>query len=166
MTTLIRQPANTPVCGACCFAMITGQTLYQVLNNHLWQEFTQYTAFNAALAPWGKMLGMIVGFSDMISSSDILIHDEIDVRTQLKDRPALLTVQSKSRINPTGLHFVYWDGKKILDPSGEQVNYDILEWCPITELGVYDSNENLEILISRGFITNQLDLVRLAHDCV
>ena len=109
---------------------------------------------------------MIIGFSNATKSNDVLQLSNINVEVRLTGSPALVTVKSNSSINPTGLHFVYWDGEKIFDPSGYEGDYEIIEWCAITEVSVYDPNESLDVLTSRGFITNQLDLVRLARDSV
>ena len=106
-------------CGAACLAMVLGRTLAEVIGT------------------FPERLKKGIGEREMV---DYLSANGVPALSSMEwpslTVPAILTVPSMN--HPGLLHYVVWDGEKVLDPSHEEKRYpddmpkEILdnEWVP------------------------------------
>jgi len=132
----VRQPPRSRLCGACVGAIATGKTLEQVLDEWDWRVLASTTGMNQFLAAHGITMGVALDGGD-----DRILRREVNVTLDPSKLPALICVKSDSE--PDGTHWVFWDGKRILDPLGERDHYEFinthyLQYYEPRELSVVD----------------------------
>lgn len=152
------QQQNSWSCAACCAAMITGETLEDVVefighdgseiveeSNHP-QKRRSFSMHDILGYLWTKdfWLGAIWAWESLLGddlSAEMVTDGESHLGWQFKE-PALVMVKSQV-LPPPCKHVVYWDGKHIWDPHIPEPQslseYVILEWWPVVkfEAGIY-----------------------------
>lgn len=99
--------------------MAVGKSLAEVLSEHNWRYLTYTSGIAHYLSGHGITLGLWLPYYDKFPASC-----SIDVDP--KDRPAIVAVKSVNYKHAD--HWVFWDGKQMLDPAPEvQDTYKILE---------------------------------------
>lgn len=127
----LKQSTNK-TCMQTCLAMIVGESVEYVIdwlanNNALHSEDGIIFLCHHGIYP-----SMYAEFKKGAKLED---EDKIEFSIPLKDRPALITVKSERFKDK--LHSVFWDGKKIHDPSPlvlklRDINtYKIVEYWPL-----------------------------------
>lgn len=119
---LVKQPERSKLCGIAVCAMATGKTLQQVWDEvGDWRKLTSIVGVATYLIQHGITMGFFVRD---LPSGNLLQRLKVDLRPD--GHPAILMVKSASIRD--GSHWVFWDGKQILDPSHRTQNsYEIME---------------------------------------
>ena len=161
MKQLVKQPFQTPLCGACCFCMIVGINLSDCLSKYDWYDFTHCLGMARALLDYNYLLGnFYVGKFKV----DNFLHPEewvTDIRS-IFEHKALLTSESK-RI-PGSYHWSYWDGSQFFDPAENEIELvNIVEVWPLVRCEETSRDEATKILNKSGFITDSDELKRIVE---
>jgi hypothetical protein len=116
------QPAGSPLCGTAVCAMALGKTIDEVLVETDWRILTYISGISGYLSKYGITVGLWMDrFDGFPNEGTVSVHPN--------EHPAILAV--KSHTYEDAEHWVFWDGKNILDPSlnhpNDESDYDILE---------------------------------------
>lgn len=146
----VKQPDGSRLCGAACCAMAVGKTLEQVLTEaplSRWpdgQSFMELGDIVRYLARHDVLCGLIPSLftnGKKLAEQKGKLHGPeklIPVVYGYRGHPAFITVPSVTRQGT--LHYVFWDGVHIRDPSAsepdtaELPSYRVLEVMPLVYL--------------------------------
>lgn len=121
---LVKQPPKSKLCGAAVCAMALCKTLEEVMEEIDWRELSHTGGIAKYLGRYHISLGWWAHWQQSHTNESFL-NEKFKITVSPKDRPAILAVTSA--VFDDADHWVFWDGRKILDPSVEQEKYTVLE---------------------------------------
>ena len=118
----VKQPAGSRLCGAAVAAMATNQTLdYVVQNARGDAECCSRLMWMAEyLARKGVLLGTYASVSDWRTGERLTIEgntNRLELKVEWRGRHSVIGVDSETVVGQ--LHWVFWDGEHVRDPSPE-----------------------------------------------
>lgn len=121
---LVKQPLKSRLCGAAVCAIALGKSLEEVLSEVDWRSLTHTGGIVSYLGRYCISMGWWIGW-EQHHTNESFRGTCLKLEGSASGRPAILAV--RSAIFKDADHWVFWDGKQILDPSIEQTTYHLLE---------------------------------------